>query len=47
VTPAVTAWALHRVWPGSKLEIVANAGHATGEPGIAKAPVAATDFFAR
>jgi proline iminopeptidase len=46
VTPAATAWALHKAWPGSKLEIVANAGHATGEPGIGKALVDATDFFA-
>ena len=47
VTPAATAWALHQAWPGSKLEIVPAAGHATGEPGIAKALVAATDWFAR
>jgi proline iminopeptidase len=46
VTPAATAWALHKAWPGSKLEIVPAAGHATGEPGIAKALVAATDYFA-
>ena len=47
VTPAATAWALHKAWPGSKLEIVPAAGHATGEPGIASALVAATDHFAR
>lgn len=47
VTPAATAWALHKAWPRSKLEIVTTAGHATGEPGIAKALVAATDYFAR
>lgn len=47
VTPAGTAWALHQAWPGSKLEIVPAAGHATGEPGIARALVAATDYFAQ
>jgi proline iminopeptidase len=47
VTPAATAWALHQAWPGSKLEIVPAAGHATGEPGITRALVAATDRFAR
>lgn len=47
VTPAATAWALHKAWPGSQLEVVAAAGHATGEPGITTALVAATDRFAR
>ena len=47
VTPAATAWALHQAWPGSRLEIVPAAGHATGEPGITQALVGATDFFAR
>jgi proline iminopeptidase len=47
ITPAATAWALHKAWPRSKLQIVPAAGHATGEPGIANALVAATDYFAR
>ncbi|HWG05808.1 MAG TPA: prolyl aminopeptidase [Beijerinckiaceae bacterium] len=46
VTPAATSFLLHRAWPGSTFEIVPTAGHATGEPGIASALVAATDHFA-
>jgi len=46
VTPPVTAWRLHRVWPGSKLVIAPNAGHAVSEPGIASALVNATDSYA-
>lgn len=45
-TPAATAWALHKAWPGSELTIVDDAGHAFSEPGIARALVAATDRFA-
>ncbi|MEJ2857414.1 MULTISPECIES: prolyl aminopeptidase [unclassified Saccharothrix] len=44
-TPAVTAWELHRAWPGSELVMVPDAGHAYDEPGILKALVAATDRF--
>ncbi|NUT99115.1 MAG: prolyl aminopeptidase, partial [Saccharothrix sp.] len=44
-TPAVTAWELHRAWPGSELVLVPDAGHAYDEPGILKALVAATDRF--
>ena len=46
VTPPVTAFELHEAWPGSQLEIVPDAGHATVEPGIQRALVAATDRFA-
>ncbi len=46
VTPPVTAWELHQAWPGSKLEIVPDAGHATVEPGVQRALVRATSQFA-
>jgi len=46
VTPPITAWDLHQAWPGSHLEIVADAGHATAEPGIQRALVQATDRLA-
>ncbi|MGI9298197.1 MAG: prolyl aminopeptidase [Gammaproteobacteria bacterium] len=46
VTPAKTAWDLHRNWPGSRLEIIADAGHAADEPGIAAALRRAADEFA-
>jgi proline iminopeptidase len=43
VTPPVTAWTLHQAWPGSTLKIVADAGHASSEPGIRRELIAATD----
>ena len=46
VTPALTAWELHRAWPGSELVVVPDAGHAATEPGIVDALVRATDGFA-
>lgn len=46
VCPAVTAWDLHRAWPGSDLVIVPDAGHSASEPGIIDALVRATDAFA-
>jgi proline iminopeptidase len=46
VTPATTAFELHQAWPGSQLEIVPDAGHATSEPGIVRKLVEATDAFA-
>lgn len=45
-TPAATAWALHRAWPGSELVMVPDAGHAYDEPGIVRALIDATDTFA-
>lgn len=45
VCPAETAWALHQRWPGSRLVMVPDAGHAAFEPGITAALVAATDEF--
>jgi len=29
VTPIASAWSLHRAWPEAKLDIVADAGHAS------------------
>jgi proline iminopeptidase len=46
VCPAASAWALHKRWPGSKLQIVPDAGHSIKEPGILSALVQATDDFA-
>jgi len=45
-TPAVTAWELHRAWPGSELVMVPDAGHAFSEPGIRTALLDATDRYA-
>ena len=45
ITPPTTAWALHKAWPASRLDIVPDAGHATSEPGITRKLIEATDFF--
>jgi len=45
VCPAESAWALHRAWPEARLEMIADAGHSTFEPGIVDALVRATDGF--
>ena len=45
VTPLRTAWELHRRWPRAKWVVVADAGHAATEPGVAEAIVAATDEY--
>jgi proline iminopeptidase len=45
VTPVKNAVDLHRVWPQAHLRIVADAGHATTEPGIVHELVQATDGF--
>ena len=42
VCPPVSAWQLHAAWPGSKLMMIDDAGHAATEPGTAAALVAAT-----
>jgi proline iminopeptidase len=42
VTPLKNAWDLKRAWPRAELRIVADAGHAMSEPGIAHELVAAT-----
>lgn len=41
VCPPETAWAVHRVWPGSRLHMIADAGHSALEPGTCAALVAA------
>ena len=45
VTPAMSAWDLHRVWPEADFRLVPDAGHAQSEPGILGELVAATDRF--
>ncbi|MFA5899653.1 MAG: prolyl aminopeptidase [Hyphomicrobium sp.] len=42
VTPMKNAWDLKQAWPTAELRIVADAGHAMSEPGIAHELVAAT-----
>lgn len=46
ICPLDGAWALHQAWPGSTLDIIADAGHAATEPGIVDALVRATDALA-
>ena len=45
VTPAVTAWELHKAWPQAEFIMVPDAGHTATEPGIADALVRATNQF--
>ncbi len=47
ICPMASAWELHRAWPESKLQVIADAGHSAAEPGIRRALVEATDRFAR
>lgn len=47
VCPLDNAWALHKAWPGSALQIIRDAGHAASEPGITDALVRATTDMAR
>lgn len=47
VCPPVSAWDLHRAWPGSRLVWVPDAGHAASEPGTRSALIEATDAFAK
>lgn len=46
VCPMDQADALHRAWPTARLEVIDDAGHSAGEPGIVDALVRATDGFA-
>ncbi|MBB4285455.1 prolyl aminopeptidase [Roseospira goensis] len=41
VCPPTSAWELHTAWPGSRLVMVPDAGHAAMEPGIRRAIVQA------
>lgn len=45
VCPPSTAYELYRAWPGARLALVNNAGHAVGEPEILRQLRAATDAF--
>ncbi len=45
ICPAVTAYELHKAWPGARLTIVPDAGHSALEPGIRRALVAAVERF--
>jgi proline iminopeptidase len=46
VCPVEQAWALHKVWPQSRLQIIPDAGHSATEEGIVDALVTATGQFA-
>ena len=46
VCPLEQAWALHRAWPQSRLQVVPDAGHSATEPGIVDALLTATSQFA-
>lgn len=46
ITPMETAWDLHRAWPEADFRLVADAGHATTDPGILHNLVDATNGFA-
>lgn len=45
VCPPITAFQLHREWPGSVLRLTEGAGHAVNDPGILAALREATDSF--
>jgi proline iminopeptidase len=45
-SPLVTAWELAQAWPQSELVLVSGAGHASTDPGMSEALMAATDRFA-
>ena len=45
VCPTKSAWELHNAWPESVLHIIADAGHAAGEPGIKSKLIDATNVF--
>ncbi len=45
VCPTESAYALHRAWPESRLQIIPDAGHSALEPGITSALIAATNKF--
>ncbi|MFQ5469660.1 MAG: prolyl aminopeptidase [Gammaproteobacteria bacterium] len=42
VCPIESAWELHQAWPQAEFHIIADAGHASSEPGIIDALVRAT-----
>ncbi len=46
ICPLDNAWELHKRWPDSELQIIADAGHSAAEIATRAALVAATDSFA-
>ncbi|MES3025344.1 MAG: prolyl aminopeptidase [Pseudomonadota bacterium] len=47
ICPPLSAWRLHKAWPGARLEMIPDAGHGALELGISTALVAATEQFKR
>lgn len=47
ICPLANAWELQRRWPEAELQIIPDAGHASGEPGIRSALLDATDAMLR
>jgi proline iminopeptidase len=47
ICPLDNAWALHKAWPNSELQIIRDAGHSASENGITDALVRAADELAR
>ncbi|GMR20456.1 MAG: prolyl aminopeptidase [Gammaproteobacteria bacterium] len=46
VCPMESAWALHKAWRNSTLQVIPDAGHSAFEPGITHALIHATDGMA-
>jgi proline iminopeptidase len=46
VTPALTAWQLHKAWAGSELRMVHTAGHTSSDPALQASLVLALDDMA-
>ena len=46
VCPINQAFALSEAWPEAKLDVIADAGHSSSEPGITDALIRATDRLA-
>ncbi|MEM9572010.1 MAG: prolyl aminopeptidase [Pseudomonadota bacterium] len=47
VTPLSSAWGLNKAWPAAQLDVIANAGHSSLEPGIVDKLIRATREFGR
>ena len=47
ICPVENAWELHRAWPQSQMQVIADAGHSATEPGIVDALVSATNRFGK
>ncbi|MGE4351620.1 MAG: prolyl aminopeptidase [Bdellovibrionales bacterium] len=46
ICPALSAYELHKNWPGSELIIIENGGHSSFDPGVRSALIEATDQMA-